>query len=179
MFKPKRGEPMEFDPRKHPELNTELFHLIKTAYAEIGGHAKVNSPSDVTADPDWNFWEGIEIHNEPGFDVISFGHKGPYGIKFSGLGHDGTKAAKSAYLGSRGTELHIPGHYMEVSGKLAEILIGKYKVPVISDRETVEKVLNKKVEWLGKNPEGGGGDGWYARNIGGHRHAKILIGSLK
>ena len=49
-------KPMLFDPRKHPEVKGELFNLISTAYAEIGGHAKIKNDDDVFADPDWNYW---------------------------------------------------------------------------------------------------------------------------
>lgn len=179
IFKPKRNKPVEFDPKKHPELAGELFNLISTAYAEIGGHAKINSPSDIFSDPDWNFWEGVDIHGDENFDIVMFGQKTKYGIKFSGVGHDGSRSAKKSYLDDRGADLHKLGYYIEVSGKLAEILIGKYNCPVVSDKETVEKVLNKKVDWIGKNPSDGPGDGWYERSIGGHPHDKILLGKPK
>lgn len=54
VFKPKRNKPVIFDPKKHPELSSEFFDLISTAYAEIGGHAKIRVPDDVFSDPDWN-----------------------------------------------------------------------------------------------------------------------------
>lgn len=181
IFKPKRNKPVIFDPKKNPELSGEFFGLISTAYAEIGGHAKVKSPSDVFADPDWNFWEGIDIHGDENFDIIMFGQKTRYGIKFSGVGHDGTQDAKRKYVESRGKDLHKLGYYIEVSGKLASILISKYGCPVIKDQDTVEKVLGKSVEWTGKNTEDSQspGDGWYIRKIGGHLHSKILLGRPK
>ena len=36
-FNPKRGIPLQFDYKKHPELAGEFFNLISTAYSEIGG----------------------------------------------------------------------------------------------------------------------------------------------
>ena len=180
VFNPKRGKPLQFDHRKHPELAGELFDLISIAYAEIGGHAKIKSPDDVFSDPDWNFWEGVDIHGSQDFDIVMFGQKTKYGIKYSGVGHDGTKDAKRAYLESRGKELHKLGYYIEVSGKIAEILMNKYRCPVVEDEETVVKVLGKQVQWVGKSsdPENTG-NGWYIRNIGGHPHEKILIGRPK
>jgi len=181
IFRPKRNQPLQFDPKKHPELASEFFNLISTAYSEIGGHAKVKSPSDVFSDPDWNFWEGIDIHGDQNFDIVMFGQKTKYGIKFSGVGHDGTRDAKRSYVDARGKDLHKPGFYVEVSGKIAAILIDKYKCPIVNDQKEVETVLGKKVEWTGKNTEDSSmsGDGWYIRTIGGHPHAKILLGRPK
>jgi hypothetical protein len=178
IFKPRKNQPMTFDPKKHPELAKEFFDLISIAYAEIGGHAKINSPSDVFSDPDWNFWEGVDIHGDDNFDIIMFGSKTRYGIKFAGVGHDGTRDAKRAYIDARGKDLHKPGHYIEVSGKIAAILINKYNCPVVQDQKEVEKVLGKPVDWTGKNTEDSAmpGEGWYIRKIGGHPHAKIMLG---
>ena len=181
IFKPKRGKPMEFDHTKHPELAGEFFDLISTAYQEIGGHAKIKTPKDIFSDPDWNFWEGVDIHGTEDFDLIMFGQKTKFGIKFSGVGHDGTSQAKREYISARGKDLHKLGYYVEVSGKIAEILIGKYNCPIVTDQPDVEKVLGKKVDWNGKCPDDPKmpGDGWYTRLLGGHPHAKILLGKPK
>lgn len=181
IYSPKRGKIVVFDPNKHKEIAEELFDLISTAYAEIGGHVKIQKPEDIFSDPDWNFWEGVDIHGSEDFDLIMFGQKTKYGIKYSGVGHDGGKDSKEFYLDSRGKELKQLGYYIEASGKLAEILMNKYKVPFVDNEEEVEKVLGKKVQWEGKNPDNPGstGSGWYIRMIGGHPHAKILLGNPK
>lgn len=180
VLKPKRNNPMVFDAGKHPELANEFFDLIKTAYAELGGHVKVQSPADVFSDPDWNFWEGIDIHGTNDFDLIMFGQKTKYGIKFSGVGHDGTSDAKRTYIAERGKDLHKLGYFVEVSGKIADILITSYKVPIVDDPKEVEKVLGKPVEWLGKSTDPKmPGDGWYARVLGGGKHEKIMLGKPK
>ena len=75
VFNPKRGKTAKFDHTKHPELAGEFFDLISTAYAEIGGHAKIKSPNDIFADPEWNYWEGLDIHGTNDFDMIMFGKK--------------------------------------------------------------------------------------------------------
>jgi len=178
LFNPKRGKITKFDHTKHPELSGEFYDLIATAYAEIGGHAKIKSPDDVFADPDWNYWEGLDIHGDEDFDMVMFGKKTKFGVKYSGVGHDGSKPAKRAYITARGRDLNRPGFYIEVSGKIADILIGKYNVPVVSDHAAVEKVLGKKIEWLG-NIEGELGNGWYSRKLGGSYHNKVLIGRPK
>jgi hypothetical protein len=181
IFNPKRGKPVQFDHHKHPELANELFTLINTAYAEIGGHSKVTSPNDVFNDPDWDYWAGIDIHNSNDFDIIIFGKKTKFGIKYTGVGHDGTRDAKREYLEQRGKELKELGYYVEVSGKIAEILINKYNVPQVDSQEDVEKVLGKSVEWLGKNPDGlsTSGNSWYRRMLAGHPHNKIMLGKPK
>jgi hypothetical protein len=181
IFNPKRNKAIEFNPNKHPELSTEFFDLISTAYAEIGGHAKIKTPDDVFSDPDWNWWEGLDIHGSNDFDIVMFGQKTKYGVKFSGVGHDGSKEAKRAYIESRAKDLLKPGYYIEVSGKLAEILIDRYNCPVVTDQAEVEKVLGKKLDWKGENPEdkNASGKGWYVREIGGHKHAKIMLGKPK
>jgi hypothetical protein len=181
LLKPKRGKKTEFDYRKYPELADEFFDLINTAYVEIGGHSKVTSPADVFRDPDWNYWAGTDIHGTVDFDIIAFGKKTKFGIKYAGVGHDGTKDAKKEYLNQRGLELKKLGYYVEVSGKIAEILIKKYDVPIVDSQSEVEKVLGKQVEWLGKNPENTsiGGNGWYRRMLGGKLHTKIMLGRPK
>ena len=178
IFNPKRNKIINFDPKKYPELSGEFFDLISTAYAEIGGHAKIKSPDDVFTDPDWNYWEGVDLHGTADFDMVMFGKKTKYGVKYSGVGHDGTKDAKRAYISARGKELNKLGFYIEVSGKIADILMNSYNVPVVSDRVTVEKVLGKQVDWIGVK-DGKQGAGWYSRTIGGESHDKVLLGRPK
>ncbi len=179
--KPKRDVFTSFDHTKYPELSTEFFNLIQTAYAEIGGHLKVTTPNDVFKDPDWNFWAGVDLHDSPDFDLIMFGSKTKFGVKYSGVGHDGSKEAKRAYMDKEATDLKKMGYYSEVSEKLAEILINKYNVPIVDDPQTVEKVLGKKVNWYGKNPDNpnASGHGWYGRMIGGRFINKIMVGKPK
>jgi hypothetical protein len=178
LFNPKRNKTIQFDAPKYPELEDEFFDLISVAYAELGGHAKIKSPKDVFSDPDWNYWEGIDIHGDNNFDMIMFGQKTNYGIKYSGVGHDGSSAAKREYISARGKELKKLGYYIEVSGKIAEILLNNYDVPVVTDPIIIEKVLGKSVEFIG-TIEGMPGNGWYSRILGGHSHNKILLGRPK
>ena len=181
VLKPRRGVPLQFDPKKHPELAGEMFGLISTAYAELGGHAKIQSSKDVFADPDWNFWEGVDIHGTDDFDLIMFGQKTRYGVKYSGVGHDGSSQAKRAYIQERGKDLQQLGYYVEASGKLASILIKQYKVPIVNDKAEIEKVIGKSVDFTGKDTEdpSSPGDGWYVRVLGGQKHSKILLGRPK
>ena len=179
IFNPKRNKKIVFDPKKHTELSGEFFDLISTAYSEIGGHAKIKSAEDVFADPDWDYWEGIDIHGDSDFDIVMFGKNTTYGVKYSGVGHDGTSAAKRKYIGDRGKELNKLGYYIEVSGKIADILMNSYDVPVVSNQKDVEKALGKKIKWIGKKEDGTSGAGWYSRKLGGKMHDKILLGRPK
>jgi hypothetical protein len=178
IFKPQRNVSVEFNPQEHPEIDEELFDLIKKAYSEIGGHAKIKSPKDILKNTEWNYWVGQDIHNDPDFDLIIFGSKTPYGIKFSGIGHDGTKDAKRTALGIMSTKSNEIGHFMEVSGKMADIMIKKFGANPINDKEKVEKILGKSVKWIGhsNDQEYSYIDGWYMRKIGDHFHTKILVG---
>lgn len=170
-----------FNPRKYKdELKDELFNLIYNAYQSIGGHAKIKSPDDVFSDPDWTYWSGVDIDEDPDLDVIIFGQKTPFGIKMSGVGHDGEKSSKKSFLQKQVAELNLRGHYAEVSEKLAEILLSQ-NVPIVNSQEDVEKIIGKSVQWLGKHPTDSSmpGDGWYSRKIGGVDHEKILVGKPK
>jgi len=175
----KRGVWIKIDPTKHPDLAEEFFELIHTAYQEMGGHLKVKSPEDVFSDPEWTYWKGIDIHRSPDVDLIIIGKNTHYGVKYVGVGHDGSREAKKVYLDEESKELKKKGFYIEASGKLASILIQRFNVPVVDDEKEVRKVIGD-VEWKGKPSESTKpGDGWYVRTIGGKKSEKILLGRPK
>lgn len=178
----KRNKWTKIDPRKHKDLSHEFFDLISIAYSTLGGHAKVKSPEDVFADKKWTFWQGVDLHGSPDLDLIVWGQNTKYGIKFSGVGHDGEKDSTREYLNHKSEVLKTSGFYGEVSGKLADIMMDKYGVPSIDDREEVEKLLKgKDLEWHGEYPAdpSRSGKGWYTRTLGGNQHTKIMIGKPK
>lgn len=179
ILNPKRGKWIKIDPKKHKELDSEFFNLIQTAYQPIGGHVKINKPLDVFDNPKWTYWKGIDIHKSPDVDIIIWGKNTKYGVKFSGVGHDGEKASKKKYLQDRMSDLKKRGFFGEVSGRLAEILLTT-GTPHISNESDVEKVLGKDITWHGKHPTDNiPGKGWYSRMIGGQPHTKILVGKPK
>lgn len=174
----------DIKPDKHPsDLADEFYELINRAYAPIGGHIKVTKPSDVFKDKSWNAWKVIDIDKDPEADVLIFGKKTKFGTKSSGVGHDGSKLAKKAYLNYKGNSFHKPGNYCEVSKKFAEIMLKKYKVPTVDIEDDVKKILGKKREitWYGAHPTDNSmpGNGWYSRKIAGNDHIKIMIGRPK
>ena len=64
--------------------------------------------------------------------------------------------------------MKLKGHYIEVSGKIYDILKAK-GVPVVDDEETVRGALKgKEIKWHG--------DGSYDRIIGGEKHRKVMMG---
>lgn len=182
ILRPKRNQWVEIPKDKYDELEDEFFDLIKTAYAPIGGNLKIQKPEDVFSNPKITFWKGIDLHGSPDLDLIMFGKNTNYGVKFSGVGHDGTKDSKSFYLQDRAKALKdTQGFYGEVSGKLAQIMINKFNVPSVESEEEVEKVLGKNIEWHGEHPTDKSmpGYGWYSRDIGGKKTPKIMLGRPK
>ena len=150
----------------------EVFDLIDQAYRNIGGH--INLPNKQSIPADYDGWEVIDVDDDPDPDALKFSK----GNKMAGGGHDGSEKAKTAYLAKTAEMLQQNGFYGELSKALAHIMITKFHVPFVPNKEDVEKVLKKKVNWIGKHPEGKypGYDGWYERSIGGHREMKILLG---
>ena len=53
-------------------------------------------------------------------------------------GHDGSKAGKDAYIGRTAELLLQPGHYAEMSKKIADIMIKHYDTPAVTDPEKVQ-----------------------------------------
>lgn len=178
----KRGQWSKIDPKKDKELEGHFYNLISTAYSEIGGHVKVKNPKDVFAYKDWTFWKGVDLHGSPDLDLIVWGKNTKYGVKFAGVGHDGEKDSRKEYLNHKTEDLKKLGYYGEVSGKLAEILMIKYGVPVVVDEAEVEAAIGgKNIVWHGQHPKDNTipGNGWYSRKIGGQMHTKILVGRPK
>ena len=156
--------------------------MIQTAYAPIGGHLKFKSPDDIK-DPDLKYWKMADIDADPEIDVVYFGKKTPFGIKHTGIGHDGEKSNNKNLLIRKSAELKKSGNYVEVAKGAFDSFVGKGGVPIIDDEETVRKVLGPRrsgeTTWHGKHPKGTyPGNGWYTRKIGGKEVAKTMIGKI-
>ena len=151
------------------EFAQEIFDLINTAYAPIGGNPNYKSPSDVVGAEGDATYMVIDLDDDPEFDAVKITKSKPSGNKSVGIGHDDSSPAKSAAVNITALMLKEPGYYVEVSGKLKDILMSK-GVPVITDKETIQKVM------AGKNIEMND-DGTYSREIGGKKHTKTLMGN--
>ena len=143
-----------------------IFNLIQTAYSGIGGHSNIKSPDDIVVHGDE--FDVINLDNDPDPDAVTVAKRRLGGKKIAAIGHDGTSAAKSAVINHKASELRHSGYYLEASGKMADILIGK-GVTIVSDEDVVRKVLKgKDFKW--------NGDGSYTREIGGEMITKVLLG---
>ena len=147
----------------------DIIGLINAAYAYIGGHSNYSDASDVEKEANRGAdYEVIDIDNDDEIDAVSVSKEKPAGEKFVASGHDGSSKAKRAVVGHKIEQLKKPGFYIEVSGKIKDILL-KAGVPQVTDKETIEKVLAGKEVTMND-------DGSYDRSIAGTMHNKILLG---
>ena len=152
------------------KFRDEISDLINIAYKDIGGHANYRSAADIT-DKDMQVWHAVDLDDDPSPDAVNVYKKKKHGMKSTGLGHDGSPKAKSSVLKNKIQKLKKNGWFVEVSGKMYDILNSR-GVPIITNRKAVETILKgKKIQWHG--------DGWYTRNIGGGSHKKIMMGVPK
>lgn len=160
------------------ELEPDLVDMIQTSYAKAGGNPKINKVGDISAEyPDWVL---MDIDEDPEVDVALFGRPTKFGPKLGASATDGTQVAKDAMTKLKG-DLLRNGWWAEVSGAPAHIALNKLKMMPIEDKEAVIDLLDgKKIEWHGEHPEGKfpGTFGWYSRDIGGTKHAKIIVGNF-
>ena len=151
------------------EFAKELFDLINLAYEPIGGHPNYKSPADVIGDERDADYMVIDLDDDPDFDAVKMSKSKAAGNKSVGMGHDGSKMAKSAAVNISATLLKIPGFYAEISGKLLDILAAK-GAPIITDEDIIRKVLKGKEITMND-------DGTYSRAIDGKIFTKTLMGN--
>ena len=150
------------------DYSEDIFNLINNAYAPIGGHPNYKSSDNVTGRESEAEYEVIDLDNDPEIDAVASAKPKAAGKKFTAAGHDGSSAAKSKVVNHKADKLKSNGYYIEVSGKLTDILTAKGVEP-IDDEELVRKVLKgKDIKWLG--------NGQYQREIAGKQYTKTLMG---
>ena len=144
----------------------DLFTLINTAYAPLGGHPNVTGPGDISTAA--NGYDVIDLDDDADVDAVIMKKQRAGGTKLVGMGHDGSKPAKRAAVAKTVSSLSKQGHYIEVSGKILDILRAK-GVAIIDDEETVRAALKgKAIVWHG--------DGSYDRDLSGTTHRKVMMG---
>ena len=159
---------VDLDKKETEEYAGDIFDLINTAYASIGGNLNYSSASDVTGAEGDADYTVIDIDDDPQIDAVIVSKKKEAGNKLAAMGHDDTPPAKSKSINKQVDMLKTPGNYIEVSGKIKDILLTK-GVPVVTDKSTIEKVMgNKALDILD--------DGSYTRFIGGKKTQKVLLG---
>jgi hypothetical protein len=163
-----KGQWVDLSSDEKVEYAKDIFDLINTAYAPIGGNLNYKSEADVLGSEADTDYEVVNIDDDPEPDaLISYKDK-ESGKKLTAMGHDGSSQAKSKSLNRMADLLKKPGYYLEVSGKLQDILLAK-GAPVVKDKNVIQKVLKgKKLEF--------NEDGTYKRTIGGEEHTKTLLG---
>ena len=153
------------------DYSEEIFNLISTAYAPIGGHPNYKSADNVSGSESDAEYEVIDLDDDPEIDAVSVAKLKQAGKKFTATGHDGSSAAKSKVVNHKVDQLKSDGYYIEVSGKIKDIFKAKGVEP-IDNEEIVRKVLKgKEIEWLG--------NGEYKRTIAGKMFTKSLMGKPK
>lgn len=159
-----------------PNIDTELFDLLDKSYAYIGGHVDFKKPSDLPSNH--TIWYGIDTDGDKEPEGVKFAKSSSFGTKWTGGATDGSSTAKEQYVTHTATLLKTPGNYCEASDAIMHILIKYFKVPCVQTQAEVEKVIGKKVEWVGKHPQGQypGYNGFYIRELGGTPHMKLLLG---
>ena len=157
-------------------IDTELFNLLDKSYAYVGGHVDFKKPSDLPGNH--TIWYGIDFDGDNIPDALRFGKKTPYGTKWTGGASNGTPEAKQKYLEQVIQTMVTPGNFCEMSDAIMHIMITRHHVPCVDVQADVEKILGKKVKWIGAHPDGKypGYKGFYIRSLAGDDHMKILLG---
>ena len=160
----------ELDDSELDDYKGDIFTLISTAYSYLpGGHSNYGSPDDVEKEARRGAdYEVIDLDMDGDLDAVSVSKEKPAGEKFVATGHDGTSPSKRAVITHKIDKLKKPGFYVEVSGKIKDILL-KAGVPQVTDKETIEKVLKGKEVTMND-------DGTYNRKIAGTEYTKMLLG---
>ena len=151
-------------------LDDDIINLINTAYSSIGGHANFKDKEDIGNEAAKGAeYEIIDLDDDKEFDAVSISKNKRAGEKLVGMGHDGTSPAKRAAISHQIEKLKKPGFYIEVSGRIKDILLNA-GVPQVTDEITIEKALKGKDIKLNN-------DGSYRRKLGGTWHEKIMLGT--
>lgn len=159
------------------EIEPELFDMVTKSYAPGGGNPKIRKPDDVGTN--YPSWVVADVDDDPDVDVF-VGAKQDHGMKLGVMATDGTSHAKS-YMNNLQKQLYSNGWWAEVSDAPAHIAMNKLGIKPVEDEKKVRTLLgDKQIEWHGEHPEGRfpGTRGWYSRDIGGEKHAKIIVGDV-
>ena len=149
----------------------DIFTLIANAYSYLpGGHSNYSDADDVEKEASRGAeYEVIDLDGDQELDAVSVSKDKPAGEKFVATGHDGTSPAKRSVITHKIDRLKKPGFYIEVSGRIKDILVSA-NVPQVKDKATIEKALPGKEIMMND-------DGSYRRKIGGKFYEKVMMGT--
>lgn len=156
---------------KRKQIADNLYVLIQNSYGKMGGHVSIPNVAAVF-NPKMYYWEAVDIDDDPDADAVIFGRRSPYGMKISGIGHDGNKKSKSELMHQLAKQLRKKGYWVEASDRVSEILYGA-NVPYLDDQKVVEKLFGQPVRWLNDK-------GKYIRNVhAGKEHEETVFGNFR
>lgn len=173
------------DPRREA-AQQELFDILQSTYAGIGGHFKVKSPSDLER---YKFWAVADVDGDPKIDVALFAKPDIGGTKMGAAANDGSPAAGAAYK-NKSAELRAGGSlggvsnwWGEVSGKPAYAMLRR-GAQAVEDEDRVMQLLDgDDVIWHGEHPDPNAPEvfkavkGWYTKTFGDKKSTKIILGT--
>ena len=173
------------DPRRE-KIQDDLFDMVQTTYADIGGHFKIQGSGDLDR---YSYWVVKDLDDEPDADVAILGKPDVGGVKMGGAANDGTPAAAAAYK-EKSAELRAGGNvdgvgnwWGEVSGKPAFAMI-KRGAKAVEDEAKARQLLDgDDIEWHGEHPDPEAPamfksvKGWYTKKFGSKASTKIILGS--
>ena len=146
------------------DFKEDIFNIINSSYAYIGGHIEFQKPDDIV-NSDLNFWIGADIDADPEVDTIIGGKKTNFGTKLTASAQDGSRDAKISVMKKMAELLKTKGFYAETNVDLAL----KRGTEWEKDENIIRKVVGKPDIVMNE-------DGSYTRSIGGHPHRKVLVG---
>ena len=173
------------DPRREM-IQDDLYDMVQTTYADIGGHFKIQGAGDLDR---YSYWVVKDLDDEPDADVAILGKPDIGGVKMGGAANDGTPAAAAAYkeksaeLRGGGSVDGVGNWWGEVSGKPAYAMI-KRGAPAVEDEATARRLMDgDDFIWHGEHPDPEAPamfksvNGWYTKKFGSKASTKIILGS--
>lgn len=183
----------------NPELRDEVIDAINKSYDYLGPggkggrHFDYNQADHLISNNDLDAMYAWDIDDDPQPDVVIGAKRKHPGYDKLVLSATDMARASIDYSKAEMVRRFMNGEaYGELSGAAAGAMM-KAGVPVVTDPDTIERILKKKVEYVGEYPykdsrtwakskrEGPNGeyDHWYGRQVGGPKGMmvyKILFG---
>ena len=136
-----KGKWIQLSGKALDKFKEELIDLIRIAYKPIGGHSNYKQAADIVSGTE--IFHAVDLDDDPQPDALNIYKKKPAGMKSVGLGHDGSKKAKSSVIKNKVGKLKSRGWFAEVSGKMYDIMKAK-GVKTITDYDMVRQALKGK-----------------------------------
>jgi hypothetical protein len=161
----------------------EVWDILQKSYASIGGIKGSGFDSKEDMIQNIPFWKLVKKN---GKIVAVFLYKDSNGRKMVALGTDGSKEGKEALTQLTKGDLQQGRSYSEISGKYLSFVINNFSGDLkkyLVKPEDAAKILGKELTYPvpDSDPElelhPGFKDYLYSREIGGHPHTKLMIGT--